>query len=211
MCINLVLADSHPVMLEGLNSSFQGEPDMQVNSCAHDGCAALDAVKRYEPDYVVMDLALNRKNGLDVIQEISAMGVKTRPIIFTSASISDVMRAIDLGVRGVVSKDKPKHALVDCIKSLEEGHAWLDEDLTMKAVTHLLEQQKKNGAVSTKMTSRELSVARLAMGGLSNKKIARQLSISEGTIKLHLHHIYQKLNCSGRMALAIYMQDNGLS
>lgn len=210
MCINLVLADSQPVMLDGLSASFQNEPGMQVSSCAHDGRSALDAVKRFEPDYLVMDLALTQINGLDVIQKLNDMQLKTRPIIFTSAPIGDVMRAIDMGVRGVVSKDKPQRALLDCIKSLEDGHAWLDEDLTMKAVTHLLDQQKKNGAVAAKITSRELSVARLAMVGLSNKKIARQLSISEGTIKLHLHHVYQKLNCSGRMALAIYMQDNGL-
>ena len=125
--------------------------------------------------------------------------------------IKDVMQAIDLGVQGLVSKDKPKEFLDRCIRAVHNGNKWLDEDLAMKAVTHLLERKKNGNVIEQLLTTREMAVAKLVTEGWPNKRIASKLSISEGTAKLHLHHIYQKLNCSGRMALVLHMQKNGLA
>jgi DNA-binding NarL/FixJ family response regulator len=134
----------------------------------------------------------------------------TRPVVFTGASIGEVLRVIDMGVPGLVSKDKSRQVLARCIKSVHDGGKWLDRDLTMKSMSLLLEQQKKNSQASQLLTPRELTVARMVTEGLPNKKIASKLFISEGTAKLHLHHIYQKLNCPGRMSLQRFMQEHGL-
>lgn len=209
--IQIVLADPHPVMLEGLKAVFDEHEDFNVQSCVQDGEAALDAVNHYKPDVLLMELSLPKKNGLSLINDIHQQKISTHPVVFTGASIAEVMLAIDLGVQGLVSKDKPKEFLTRCIRAVKDGNKWLDEDLAMKAVTHLMDRAKNGNNISGLLTSREMAVAKLAMEGWPNKRIASKLCISEGTAKLHLHHIYQKLNCPGRMALVLHMQKNGMS
>ena len=206
MTMDVVIADPHPVVLEGLQACLDAVPGLQVRASVRDGEAAVQAVQQWQPDCLVLDLPLPRQDGLAVIESLRQQGLRTRPVVFTAAPPDRVMRAIDLGVRGLVAKDKPPAVLVDALQAVQAGRTWLDEDLTLRAMTELMAQHKHNGHSTSRLTERELSVARLAVEGLSNKVIARRLNISEGTIKLHLHHVYQKLNCTGRMALAHYMQ-----
>ncbi len=210
MCIDLVLADPYPVMLDGLSHVFQGSPDFSVRSCVNHGDAALQAVKHYQPDILVMDLSLTERSGLALLQELQTAELKTRSVVFTGAPIGEVMQALDLGVQGLVSKEKSRQVLARCIKAVYEGGQWLDRDLSLKTMSLLLEQKKKNAQASHLLTPRELMVARMVTEGWPNKKIANKLFISEGTAKLHLHHVYQKLNCPGRMSLQRFMQEHGL-
>ena len=209
--IRLVLADPHPVMLDGLQKDLQEWPEFHIHACVKDGDLALRAIHEHQPDYIVLDLPLAKRSGLALIQELQLQQFKTRPIVFTGAPVGDVMRAIDLGVRGLVSKNKPKNVLARCIQSVHSGKAWLDRELTEETMTLLLAQQKSKTQASHVLTPREVDVARMVTEGWPNKKIATKLSISEGTAKLHLHHIYQKLNCPGRMALMLYMKNRGLA
>ena len=210
MSSELVLADPHPVLLEGLSQVFQACPEFVVKACASTGDDALAAVKKHEPDILVMDVSLANRSGWSVLEDMRQHHARTRPVVFTDAPIADVMRVIDSGVPGLVGKDKSRQELARCIQAVHAGHKWLDRDLTLKTMSVLMAQQKKKPALVTPLTPRELTVARMVTEGLPNKKIASQLFISEGTAKLHLHHIYQKLQCPGRMSLQRYMQDNGL-
>ncbi len=207
--ISLVLADPHPVMLDGLRAHLQACPDLHVCETARDGDAAWQAVQRYRPDYLVLDLALPRRSGLELMETLRDQGLPTRPIVFTSEPIKDVVRALDLGVQGLVSKNRPHEALVHCIRQVHGGEPCLDPELTMKTVSLLMDRQKHRAQTKQVLTPREVDVARMVTEGWPNKKIASKLAISEGTAKLHLHHIYQKLNCPGRMALMLYMQQHG--
>lgn len=209
--ISLVLADPHPVMLDGLRAHMDECPDLKVMACTHDGEAAWQAVQQHSPTFLVMDLALPRRHGLALIEALRESGGPTQPIVFTSAPVEEVMRAIDLGVKGVVFKHRPHEALVQCIRQVHRGQLSLDQDLVLKSVSILLERQRNRQQVSRLLTPREVDVARMVTEGWPNKKIASKLSISEGTAKLHLHHIYQKLNCPGRMALMLYMQQHGMA
>lgn len=208
--ISLVLADPHPVMLDGLRAHMQDCPDLEVKACVHDGEAAWQAVQQYTPTFLVTDLALPSRNGLELIQALHDGGSATQPIIFTSASAPEIMRAIHLGVQGVVSKQRSHEALVQCIRQVYRGQACLDQDLMLGSVSMLMDRERNRQKLAHLLTPREVDVARMVTEGWPNKKIATKLSISEGTAKLHLHHIYQKLNCPGRMALMIYMQRHGL-
>jgi two-component system nitrate/nitrite response regulator NarL len=211
MSIDLVLADPHPVVLEGLTQVFNESPEFSVKACVSNGNDALAAVQKYRPDILVIDLALPQKNGMALIEELQSQQLPTRPVVFTGAPIGEVMRLIEMGVPGVVSKEKSRLVLARCIKAVHGGEKWLDRDLTMKTMSLLLEQKKNKTQASSLLTPRELMVARMVTEGLPNKKIASKLFISEGTAKLHLHHIYQKLHCPGRMSLQRYMQENGLT
>ena len=210
MNIDLVLADPHPVMLDGLSHAFNESPDFSVKACVSNGDDAFEAVQRYKPDILVMDSSWPHRSGLSLVEELKTRQLSTQAVVFTGAPIGEVMRIIELGVPGLVSKDKSKQVLARCIKSVHKGEKWLDRDLTMKTMSLLLEQQKTKAQAASVFTPREMMVARMVTEGWPNKKIASKLFISEGTAKLHLHHIYQKLNCPGRMSLQRYMQDNGL-
>lgn len=100
--IRLVLADPHPVMLDGLQKDLQEWPEFHIHACAKDGDSALRAIHEHHPDYIVLDLPLGKRSGLALIQELQLQQFKTRPIVFTGAPVGDVMRAIDLGVRGAL-------------------------------------------------------------------------------------------------------------
>ena len=140
--ISLVLADPHPVMLDGLRTHLQACPDFRVCESVSDGDAAWQAVLRHRPDFLVMDLALPRRSGLDLIAAMQAQELPTRPTVFTSESVKEVMHALNLGVRGLVSKYRPQEALVQCIRQVHAGESWLDQDLTMKTVSMLMDQKK---------------------------------------------------------------------
>jgi two-component system nitrate/nitrite response regulator NarP len=131
-------------------------------------------------------------------------------VVFTGAPIGEVLLALDLDVQGLVSKDKTKDFLARCIQFVHAGGKWLDHDLSDKSMALLLAQKREKAQASQLLTPREMTVARLVTEGLPNKRIATQLAISEGTAKLHLHHIYQKLSCSGRMSLQRCMQEQGV-
>jgi DNA-binding NarL/FixJ family response regulator len=199
------------MMLEGLAHAFQGSNDFAVKACVTNGEDALQAVQRYRPHILVMDLSLSRRTGLALLAEIKTQKWPTRPVVFTGASIGEVLLALDLDVQGLVSKDKTKDFLARCIRFVHAGGKWLDHDLSDKSMALLLAQKREKAQASQLLTPREMTVARLVTEGLPNKRIASQLAISEGTAKLHLHHIYQKLSCSGRMSLQRRMQEHGLA
>ncbi|MFM7009893.1 MAG: response regulator [Betaproteobacteria bacterium] len=121
MNIDLVLADPHPVMLDGLSHAFNESPDFSVKACVSNGDDALEAVQRYKPDILVMDSSLTHRSGLSLVEEIKTRQLSTQAVVFTGAPIGEVMRIIELGVPGLVSKDKSKQVLARCIKSVHKG------------------------------------------------------------------------------------------
>jgi DNA-binding NarL/FixJ family response regulator len=206
MSIQLLLADPHPVMLEGLDHVFRQENDFTVCSLVQDGEAARRGIRQLQPQVVIHELKLPKLDGVSLIRSIRSDGMSTIPVVFTSAPADLMHHLAGLGHLGLIGKDKPRHVLLECVRAVLQGHPWLDPDLSDpwsgKSMTQTATDQ---------LTPREWCVAQLVVEGLPNKRIAHRLNISEGTAKLHLHHIYQKLQCSGRMALMLYMKNNGLA
>jgi len=209
MSIQLVFADPHPLMLDGLASVFQHESEFSVCSCVQDGQAAWQDVQRLQPHVLIHELNLPKLNGWRLIQAIRSDGLRTIPIVFTSADPSPITQARDLGLIGLIGKDKPRAVLMECVRSVLQGRTWLDTDLPDPLPAPLPATPPDLDSPQP-LTAREWSVAKLVVEGLPNKRIAQRLNITEGTTKLHLHHIYQKLQCSGRMTLMVYMRNKGL-
>ena len=210
MSIRLVLADPHPVMLDGLDSVFRRNTEFSISASVQDGEAAWRDVQRLKPHVLIHELNLPKRDGLSLIQAIRADGMSTIPIVFTSATRDRIHQARALGLLGLIGKDKPGEILLQCVRCVLQGQTWLDSDLTGLASQPWTGTAPRQAAPEL-LTVREWSVAKLVVAGLTNKRIAQRLNITEGTAKLHLHHIYQKLQCPGRMALMIYMKDNGLA
>lgn len=207
--IRLVLADDHPIVLDGLTQLFSAEPGFEVVACAPTGDEALAAVERYRPDIVVLDLRMPGKSGLEVLRAIKSAGLPTRVVVLTAAESDDVLQAIRMGVEGVVLKDMATQLLVRCVRAVHSGSKWIEKVLATRALDALLAREAGERDVATRLTPRELEVALLIAQGFSNKAVAARLSISEGTAKLHLHHVYEKLGLEGRVALAWYLRTKG--
>ena len=122
----------------------------------------------------------------------------------------EVVQAIRLGVHGVVLKDLAPRLLLQCVRAVHAGGKWLEKGYATQAVDKLLEREAGMQDVAQTLTPRELEVAHIIAKGMHNKAIAKKLAISEGTAKLHLHHVYEKLDVDGRVGLMQYLQSKGL-
>jgi len=208
--IRIVLADDHPIVLEGLAQLFATEAGFEVVACAADGDETLTCVCKHRPDILVLDLRMPGKDGLEVLREIRREALPTRVVVLTAADSSDLMEAIRLGVQGVVLKDMATKLLVRAVREVHAGGKWIEKGVATRALDTLLEREVATEAFGDVLTPREAEVARLTAKGNPNKVVAETLSITEGTVKLHLHHVYEKLELDGRMALVRYLQSRGL-
>lgn len=212
MPITLVLADDHPIVLDGLALLFSAEPDFTVLARCPDGEAAVDAVRRLRPDILILDLQMPRKGGLAVLRELQAeAGLSTRAVILTaSLGDQDVLEAIRLGARGLVLKDMASNLLVQCVRTVHAGGQWLEPRTIAPALENLTRREAEARAAARILTPRELEITRMVARGLSNKEIARKLDITEGTVKVHLHNVYEKIGVTSRVALTLWAQDKDL-
>lgn len=204
MSIALVLADPHPVVLEGLMGEFAAHEDLHVRAGVHRGDMLMDTVRALAPDVVVLDFFLPYEEDFCRFSSLQKECPGVRIVLFTAQDHDMVLEAMRLGVRGVVTKAMVTELLVRCIRKVHAGEQWLEKGIAARAVSQLLGDEARD--LFGLLTPREIAVARMVSEGLPNKTVASRLAISEGTVKLHLHHVYQKLNLSGRMGLMQFIR-----
>jgi DNA-binding NarL/FixJ family response regulator len=209
MDIRLVLADDHPIVLDGLVQLFSMERDFDVMAWVTSGVEALEAVRKLQPDILVLDLRMPGVDGLDVLREMRREQLPTRTVVLTALDNEPALEALRLGARGVVLKDLAPRFLVQCVRAVHEGRQWVEKGVATHAAETLLKREAGIRVMAEVLTPREIEVAKMIAGGLSSKLVANRLAISEGTTKLHLHHVYEKLNLDGRVALVRYMHSQG--
>lgn len=203
MSIRLVVADDHPVVIEGIVRLLEKEPDLEVVARCSDGVAALAAVREQRPDILVLDLKMPQLSGMDVLRQAAREGLSPRVVLLTADIGEDALfEAVRLGVRGVILKEMAPDVLVRCIRTVHDGGQWLERHLTGWALERLLAREAARQQAANLLTAREAELVRLVSEGLRNKEIANRLGITEGTVKIHLHRIFGKLNMSSRVELA---------
>ena len=211
MAIRLVLVDDHPIVLQGLEQLFERYDDFEVVSCCADGATALDAVEKYQPDVLVMDLRMPGLSGLDVLRSLSMRQSRCRSVLLTAiVRDSEVMEAVTLGVRGIVLKESSPDVLIDCVRRVYRGEQWIERETVTRALQRVLDRGSAERDARETLTPREIEIVRMVAQGLRNKVIAERLSISEGTVKVHLHNVYEKLGVDGRLELVLCAQQKGL-
>jgi DNA-binding NarL/FixJ family response regulator len=211
MPINVVLADDHPLVLDALENLFRHEEDIVVRARCGDGAQALGAVRELRPDVLVLDIRMPGMDGLALIRALRKEKVATAVVLLTAALDEDeVLEAIRLGVKGVVLKEMAPRLLVQCVRTVHAGGNWLEKQSVRLALDKLLRQESGVREVGRLLTPREIEIVRLVAGGHRNKEIAARLHVSEGTVKVHLHNVYEKLKVESRVALTLYAQDRGL-
>jgi DNA-binding NarL/FixJ family response regulator len=150
--------------------------------------------------------------GLELLRAVGNTEQRTRIVLLTAVVDDDqLLEAIRLGARGVVLKDMAPQLLVDAIREVHRGGEWLEQGLGGRALRRLLSREKRASESARLLSSREREIVRLAASGLRNRAIADRLAISEGTVKVHMHNIYEKLDVNGRIELTNYARENGLT
>jgi DNA-binding NarL/FixJ family response regulator len=211
MAINLVIADDHRIVLEGLAQLFAQEPDCSVRACCVNGDETLQALHQYRPDILILDLRMPGKDGFAVLRKLYKEQLPTQVVVLTAdLDENEVLEAIRLGVRGVVLKEMAPQLLVQCVRKVYSGGEWLEKRSTARALERLLKLEAGRQQIRAVLTAREIEMVRMVAQGLRNKEIARKFSITEGTVKIHLHNVYEKLQVRGRIELILQAKEKGL-
>ncbi len=204
--IRLLIADDHPVVRAGLQGMFANQPDFEIVGEACNGAEAILLTAHRQPDVVMMDLRMAVMDGATATEQIRKQ-YPTIPVLIltTYDSNTDILRAIEAGATGYLLKDTPCEQLCAAIRSVTLGKSVLAPEIA----TRLL-QQMHNTLTRVTLSERELEVLTLVARGASNKEAARNLHISEATIKSHLIRIFSKLDVTDRTAAVTVALEQGL-
>lgn len=206
--IRLLLADPYPIVLDGLEQMFEFQENISVEGrCTHPQ-QLHRLIREFQPEVAIVEPRLFE----DPLQQLQEIGMgRTRVVVFTTeVHEDDVISLLRVGVRGVVLKDMPSRLLVSCVRKVAAGDLWLEKASVARALEKIIRQEAHAQQVSAILSPREIEVLRLAAQGMRNRAIAARLFVAEGTVKMHLHSIYEKLHIRSRIELADFARDRGL-
>lgn len=207
--VRILLVDDQSLICQGLKAMLSLEPDIEVVGIANNGQAALEQVKKLEPDVVLMDVKMPIMDGREATRLITQSFPHISVLILTTFDddqyILDAMRA---GAKGYLLKDMPSEELAQAIRLVHHGYTQLAPGLMDKLMTLTTKPnpgpEVPNHAEISKLTQREQKVLHLIGQGFTNREIGTQLYICEGTVKSHVNHLLNRLNLRNRAQLAIY-------
>jgi NarL family two-component system response regulator LiaR len=210
--IRILLADDHMVVRKGLETLISTQSDMQVVGTAVDGEEAVSNVLLLDPDVILLDIQMPRKNGVEAITDIKAQLPEARILVLTSFSEDDtVFAAIKAGAQGYLLKDSSSGELLQAIRNVYQGRSSLHPDIALKVIHELNKPAPGLPPTEEPLTEREVEVVRLVARGLSNQEIAEQLVVSERTVRTHISNILSKLHLANRTQAALYALRQGLA
>ena len=205
--VRIVIADDHSLVRNGLRRILETEPDFKVVGEAADGEEALECVRKLSPDVLLLDLAMPRTDGLQVLRELRLMQHSVNVVILTAAiDRNQINESVRLGAHGVVMKTSAIDVLIKSIRVVMDGQYWLDRSTLAEIVRTPTPSDTKFG-----LTERELQLVSLISAGGSNKEIAESLGITEATVKRHLANVFDKTGVSTRLELAVFAMNHGLT
>jgi len=210
--IRLVLVDDHPLIVRGLQALFAGEPEFDVVAACLTSTEGLAAVRTHQPDIVLLDIRMPNLDGFAVLRTLSNDAASPRVVLLT-AEIDEqaTLEALRLGVHGIVLKDMPSAQLLECLRRVHAGEHWVEQRSVGRALAGFVQREAGLREIARVLTAREIEVVRMVAGGLRSAGIASKLHVSEGTVKTHLHRIYEKLRVDGRVQLILLAREKGIA
>jgi two-component system, NarL family, response regulator len=186
----LLIADDHPIVREGLVALINRRSDMHVVAEASNGQEAVEKYLTQLPDVALLELRLPLMDGVEIVRSISAKVPAARLVVFTTCQgEEDIYRALKAGAYGYLFKNTSLNELVECIRAVAQGKRWIPPGVAAQLGKRVADRG---------LTARETEVLRAVTNGKSNKEIGAVLDISEATVKVHMTHILEKLNVTGR-------------
>lgn len=203
--IRILIADDHAIFRDGLRRLLATQEAFSVVGEACDGQEAVALATDLKPDVLLLDLAMPRVPGMEVLRELSRRGTQVRTILLTAAiQPFAVTSALHLGARGIVLKASPPELLLKSIRAVHEGQFWVGSEQVASWA------RAGHPPVGFGLTSREIEIISAIKEGSSNREIASKLAISEETVKRHLSNIYGKLGVSSRLELVVLASEQHL-
>lgn len=202
----IMLVDDHPLLRKGLKQLLAFESDLEVIAEASSGREALALALELDPDLIVLDLNMDGMDGLETLKRLRDDGVTSRIIMLTvSNADEDVVSAISNGADGYLLKDMDPDLLLEQLKRAVTGKMVLSEEVTQILATAIRRPATKPVSELSTLTAREVEILECIAKGMSNKVIARELDISDGTVKVHVKHLLKKLGLRSRVEAAVWM------
>lgn len=219
--ISVLIADDHAMVRQGLRTFLDLHDEIEVIGEAANGLEAIEQARQLRPDVILMGLVMPKLDGIAALRQIRALNPNTQILVLTSFTEDDkVFPAIEAGAVGYLLKDVSPDDLLRAIRAAQQGEAQLHPEITKKLMSQVVakatqpvppQRQTEEFDHLAELTERELEVLRLIAQGLNNREIARQLIISEKTVKTHVSNILSKLNLADRTQAAIYALKAGLA
>ena len=206
--INVMIADDHVLVREGLKQLLELETDIDVIAQAGDGKEAVEQALEYTPDVVLLDINMPRMNGIEVLRRFKDLGVKSKVIMLTIHEDKEYLfETMKIGANGYVLKDSDSDSLIKAIKGVNNGETYIQPSISSLLVEDMDRKDNESNKELLKiksLTKREYEVLTLIAEGLSNRSIADKLYISEKTVKNHVSSILKKLEVNDRIQAAIF-------
>jgi len=217
--IKVIIVDDHPVVLEGLHAMLSADRNIEIVGEAADGAEAVKMVEEREPNVVLMDIRMPHMDGVQATRRIKQQSPSTAVIVLTmydtDAYVVDAVRA---GASGYLLKDASRELVLDTIRAVNSGASLIKTSLLNEAISSLVQSRKGHQLVGVddpetnveQLTAREREVLKLAALGYSNKEIAKELNITQDTVKKHMQSILGKMHASSRVHAIIQASRAGI-
>ena len=197
--IRILLADDHPMIRTAIEVLLR-ETQFELAATAMNGAEALTEVERLKPDVLLVDLEMPELGGMGVIRKLRGERNLTKVVILTAAiDDSSLMEARSLRVNGMVLKNSDPAFLIECLDAVQSGRTWIDPELRER----IAQLTKAAPPERPALAPRERELIKCVRLGLRNREIAKQLGVTEGTVKVYLHNVFDKLGVKNRTELAI--------
>lgn len=200
--IKVLMADDHPMIRTALDVLLR-DTDFELIGQVGTGAEAISAIQEQEPDIVLLDVRMPGGSGIDVLRTLRIAGDRRRVILLT-ADIGDgaLIDALELKVDGIVLKNADPGFLLECLERVRDGRTWIDPELKERVL-----ELKETAESRASLAPRERQLIALVRKGLRNREIAEQLGVTEGTVKVYLHSIFEKVGVANRTELAMRADD----
>ncbi|WP_194755775.1 two-component system response regulator NarL [Aliidiomarina indica] len=203
---SVLLVDDHPLLIKGLKQLLEFEENITVVGEVNNGKEAVARAADLDPDLIVLDLNMQGMDGIETLKSMRDAGVTSRIVMLTvSDADEDVVDAISAGADGYLLKDMDPEQLVEQLKKSLTGKMVMSEAVTEILASALRKPAARYKADLNNLTNREYEILSLIAKGMSNKLIARELDISDGTVKVHVKHLLKKLGLRSRVEAAVWM------
>ena len=204
--IRTMIVDDHALFRRGLEMVLDGEPDIDLVGQASDGAEAVEKAAESLPDIVLMDIRMPRSNGIEACRAVKEAAPSAKIIILTiSDEEEDLFEAIRAGASGYLLKDIPLDEVADTVRAVHGGQSLINPSMAGKLLTEFAalarrdDEERAQEVPAPRLTEREMQVLKLVARGMNNRDIAKELFISENTVKNHVRNILEKLQIHSRM------------
>ena len=201
----ILIVDDHPLFRKGVIQLINAVPDFRFVGEAPSGREGIQLAHRLQPDMILLDLNMKDMNGVEVLKAIKDSELDSRVIMLTvSDQAEDLMAALQAGADGYLLKDMEPEDLMRQLGEAARGKITISESLTQLLVTSLREKNRPTSLTEAGLTEQEGRILEHLIDGKSNKLIAKDMGIAEGTVKVHVKHLLKKLNLRSRVEAAVW-------